>query len=1085
MDGWFGERIRLVLARVANFVRAFVSWVMATLLVCACVVGFYYFQRADEELRIYAERKLAACFPNHNVLVGSAHLVKGEGVRLQSVSIVQPARAGRGDREELVFCKDVVFACVPSLDELLSGHMQIDQVRLVGLTLRAKCLEGGTWNVPIPLEALPGGRPPTVLIEDAVVELVDERVTPPRAIRLESLQAELVPNAADGDMLAVSGSFGSDHVRRLVINEAYVDKRTFAWQIVQGHVDGLEFDQDLLRLLPFSDRTVPQLLRQLQLVAKLQFSAAQGSKEPFPRFRARGVVVDGRFESPQRLGSPITGISAESFELTWQPSESTWRIDNAAARYGTASVSISAQGTSLDPNGDLEIFGSATGLDLTHELIRLLPKKPQETWAKYQPLGLIDMPAFKLTRKAGQWWTGADVECRDVSILCSKFKYPFVRARGPVRFRQNQKLTAELWASASSSPGAPVHIVANIDRPGPDFFGSVQVKSHAWLRLDDQLTAALPPGVYRILRDMHAGGEVTFDATMTRSAEPGSRVLKDITVGIRNGALRHAKFPYPLQNVHGQVHVTENLWTFTDFSGQNDSCIVNAKGTWTPRQYAPDGRRIGDLDLDFVATDIPCDEELRNALPPGPKEIWRGLRPTGHIDYAKIDLLHQPGMLKPEIDVTIRQLPRQTDPHRHHLEIQPTWFPLPMNRVTGVVNYQHNGGFTLDEIKAEYGSEQRAAQLQSSGSGKFHRDGSWEVNLKRVITDDIETSPELLAALPAGLGDAMRGLRFGGNLSVDGRIQFLGGGKPHSAIQSSWSAAVNVVNGQFSIGNQDVTNVYGELRVTGQKRHGVSTNWGIADFNLMTWKGVPIKDVYSPWRMDQNLLIIGAGAKLSTREETPNHLSAHLFGGEAQADGVVSLAPDHAFRFTNVALAHFDVAEIAKDLGFRSDISGRGEARLTELIGSAEGLHTLKGKGYVRLRDANLARLPAVISLVNALRSRKTSPDAFTSSDIDFTINGPYFNLNQFDLHGDSLSLKGRGWIAMDRQLNIVFHTILGGEKGWLPSWRQFASRTSQQLLRILVTGTIDDMQMTPEVLPGLNDIFPEQVRQPVQRLRR
>ena len=158
---------------------------------------------------------------------------------------------------------------------------------------------------------------------------------------------------------------------------------------------------------------------------------------------------------------------------------------------------------------------------------------------------------------------------------------------------------------------------------------------------------------------------------------------------------------------------------------------------------------------------------------------------------------------------------------------------------------------------------------------------------------------------------------------------------------------------------------------------------------------------------------------------------------------------------------------------------------MRELTGSAEGIHTLRGEGSVRLRDANLARLPAIISLMNVIRINRTSPDVFTSGDIDFTINGRYFNLNRFDLHGDSLSLKGEGWIAMDRQLNIVFHTILGGEKRWWPSLRQLASRTSQQLLRIVVTGTIDDMRMTPEVLPGLNDLLPEQVKQPAQRLRR
>ena len=104
----------------------------------------------------------------------------------------------------------------------------------------------------------------------------------------------------------------------------------------------------------------------------------------------------------------------------------------------------------------------------------------------------------------------------------------------------------------------------------------------------------------------------------------------------------------------------------------------------------------------------------------------------------------------------------------------------------------------------------------------------------------------------------------------------------------------------------------------------------------------------------------------------------------------------------------------------------------------------------MQLRDANLARLPALISLVNQLRAR-TKPDTFTSSDIQFNIDGAYVNLDQFDLHGDSLSLKGQGWIAMNRQLKVAFYTLPGGEKSWLP----FAKRLSQQAWQILVDGTL------------------------------
>jgi len=65
----------------------------------------------------------------------------------------------------------------------------------------------------------------------------------------------------------------------------------------------------------------------------------------------------------------------------------------------------------------------------------------------------------------------------------------------------------------------------------------------------------------------------------------------------------------------------------------------------------------------------------------------------------------------------------------------------------------------------------------------------------------------------------------------------------------------------------------------------------------------------------------------------------------------------------------------------------------------------------------------------------------------------------------------------------LEFYTILGGEKRWLPSVRPWLGQASQQFLQIKVTGPLDELRWTREVLPGLNEtlqqLFPEQIRTP------
>jgi hypothetical protein len=74
--------------------------------------------------------------------------------------------------------------------------------------------------------------------------------------------------------------------------------------------------------------------------------------------------------------------------------------------------------------------------------------------------------------------------------------------------------------------------------------------------------------------------------------------------------------------------------------------------------------------------------------------------------------------------------------------------------------------------------------------------------------------------------------------------------------------------------------------------------------------------------------------------------------------------------------------------------------------------------------------------------------------------------------------LKGIGEMDFQRKLNLQFYTIVGREQHWIPLIRPLLGEASRQFLLIHVVGSLDQPQMTREVLPGLNDqlrrLFPE-----------
>ena len=1056
--------------RVANFFNSLFSWVLATLLVCICVVVFYYYHRGDEELRRYIETAIAEKCPTHAVAIGSASLIHGEGIRLRNVSFSQNGSSQlERNREELAFCEELMLHCNPSIPELLDGNVLVQRVLLRGLSLRAIRTQNGTWNLsqlipPAPQNDIPF---PTIVVENANVLVIDNASQQPTQFALGNVNATISPSSSSDRKIDVNVALNSKHFKQANLS-ATVDLDHVGSWIASGQVDDLNCNGAIRTALALQSAQVPPLVDGLGALAQVQFSLAKGVSESQPRFHVEAQISNGKYDAPRFLTQPITDITIPSLRCISDGQHREWAIQNATASYGTAKIEMSAAGPSFSPDSDVLADFTTNRLDITRELIGILPAKLQDIWNKYQPLGIVDIQA-KCVRQNGEWLTNANAICRDLSLEFQRFKYPLTRCQGTVSFQQNVEFKADIWGAPDRTwKTNPIHVTANIQHPGKQFTGEISVgmEPRGWLPIDARVHNAIPPGVRKVLTDMAARGELNFQTLLQRSSPDQMRFSKETLIQVRNGGMKHANFPYPLQNVSGQIHLKDDVYRFLDFRGQNDSCLVTCSGHWkSPTESEP-----SQLALEFVAKDIPCDTELRQALPTGPKQVWRGLRPTGTIDHAVINLNHRGGMVKPEIGIVVTQLGRDNDPDRRSIEIQPTWFPLAMDRVTGVFEFMPDGSFAMKNIQAEHGSRQRTVKLRTEGGGIFRDNGTWDIQLTRMIADRIETTPEFIAALPKNLSDALRTLKFQGTLFVNANdVRFSGTSDPNVPIEATWSSTINVDNGSFVLAQHPVKNLYGEVTVSGRRQQGDWTNGGDARFDSLICKGIQVTKLSSPWYMNRSQLLIG-----NANNNRGAFASADVFGGKARATGQVNFTKDVDFGF-NLALSDFDAGQLSRDMSLPSKITGRGDARLI-LEGNAQGTHSLRGEGGIRLRDANLAKLPAIITLVNTMKLRKSRPDVFSSSNIDFRVNGTTAYLDHFDLHGESLTMKGRGWIALDRRVDLQFYSLLGGERNYWKFVRPLAGQTSQNLLQILVSGTVDNLDFSRKVLPGWNDLFPEPV---------
>ena len=175
---------------------------------------------------------------------------------------------------------------------------------------------------------------------------------------------------------------------------------------------------------------------------------------------------------------------------------------------------------------------------------------------------------------------------------------------------------------------------------------------------------------------------------------------------------------------------------------------------------APGGH---DLALHFHASDVPLEDELRDALRPAMQQVWNDLRPRGMIDLtAEIRYQDGPRLL----GVTVR-----AEPHSEITSIEPTRFPYRLDKLQGVFTYR-DGRVTMERLKAEH----QAVKVAAGGACDFLPDGGWHLRFDGLTVDRLRNDRDLMQAVPERLKKALAELNPTGAFSLRGSLDLAGGG---------------------------------------------------------------------------------------------------------------------------------------------------------------------------------------------------------------------------------------------------------------------------------------------------------------------
>ncbi|MFM7107171.1 MAG: hypothetical protein ACKOZU_00945 [Planctomycetaceae bacterium] len=1019
---------------LADILWTLVRWALpltAAGLIAAVAIGS---TRVGEEVRRRVEARLRAELPGLAVQVQAAGLVEGQGIVVRGVTLSDPTLPTR--QRQIVRVEEVHLECRTTLAELATGAPRITAVRLRRPVVHAVRAPGdGPWSVARLLDRRSGRATVPVTVEDAT--LVVEDPARRQWITVRQIGLDVAPGP---DGLAVRGSASSD----------LFERATFAGTLrsgdgrfdVGGTVESIDLSPRAQAILPAG--VAGDWCGGLRGRLGLEWRAAGALDDPGAAvFAVTARLEAGRFEHAA-LPFAVSDVAA-----TFRADRGGVTCERLEGRSGTTLVRGSGRLAGWRPDADFDLLVEAERLVVGRHWEGLLPAALAAQWSKLMPAGEIDVRA-QLARRAGAVAPDVSVRCRNVSLTHYRFPYRLDRTVGTVTFK-GAALQIHLTGEAG---GHPVHVAGTLDTATAGGRGFVEVSGDG-MRIDDALLAAMPARSADILRKLRASGSFDFVFRHDRSPQFPRGHANSLGIRLAQCSLAYAGFPYPLTNVGGTIRMDRGRWTIGELVGSNDTGVVRCSGVMEPL-----GDDDGELVLRLAGAGVVLERELRDALPAGVRRAWDDMDPRGSADFTAT-VRHRVRSHETTVEL-------EAAPQGDTVSIEPAWFPYRLERLRGRLAWR-DGRLLFEDVRGEHGRTTVAA----AGSCRFGADGGWHVSFARLAADRFHVDHQLLEALPAGLAQAVAGVRLRGLLSLEGTIDV------HStaavaavgaaaavpgAPAATWDVVLDMEQADLDVG-VPVEHVHGGLRLRGASDGRSWSSTGDVAVDSAMVGGVQLTAVEGPLALD------AAGVRFGQPAGGPNaagrRFSARLAGGRLLADG--SVEAGDAGRFTIVAsLGDADLARLATDAtGAAHRYAGRLQGGL-EVTGSRAGTHSLAGRGQVRLRDADIYELPLVVALLKILRVRAPDRNAFSSSVVDFRIEGPRAYLDSIELSGDAISLVGAGEVDVDTNLSLTFRSIMGEAETQLPVLKRVMGGASGQFLLVHVDGTLAEPVTSTEAFPTL-----------------
>lgn len=1024
--------------------RAWRKWVVRGVvgaILAGAAAGAVVYQRWTNPAATRREviAQLTAEFQGVRVSLDSARLRLLGGIALVDLRL---SRTGGRDAGEFLHVPAAVL--YHDKEQLLDGKLCIRKIDLYRPWLRVARGPDGRWNLAGLVRPEKTGEPVPMLVIHQGTLVLEDRQTAPDAPPLELHDVELTLIDDPGAALAFEGTARSDLAGAVRFKGSR--RRDSEQTALTVAAPEIHIDPALIQRLAAYRPDCAAHARELRGLASLDADLVyRPDCQPEWSYDVRCRLTRGRF-SHARLPLPLEDLEAALHCVDGRLPEVTLR-----ARSGPTEVSLTARDV-VPPSGPTleswlgELDLHVRHLDVTPAVFEPLPDEVRDFNALYHPTGRASVDFTFRRLSPGRWQKHCHVEAEDVRGSYEKFRYPLEHVTGTLdadlSTDRDDVFTVNLAGRAAGQPvwlkgqvygGHPCGVV--LDLWGKD------------LPLDATLLKALPEKYQALARSFHPSGLGDFRARVHRprgAADFDNRFL----VHFHDARMRYDVFPYPFENVAGDLDIQPDQWDFHDFHGTHNGGDFQAWGRCT---HLPAGEK---LEIHIKGKNAPLDREMEAALQPEPElaKTWQVFAPAGRVDFqGTVERL--PGRAT-DIDVTVS--PKGA-------RIRPKFFAYALDDLRGRVRYAHRW-VEVDRLRARHGDTS-----VSLGRGTIYvkpGGGVW-AELQDLQGQPLLPDSDFVGALPEPLRQACAALQLRDPLVLNTRLVIDCGPDPEVPPVIYWDGWAGLHDASFYTGVR-VDHVTGQVacrgRHNGKQLDAVVGNVILKEATLFAnqrFEDVHFRAEVSP-DAPEVLKLPG--------------LYARYCGGEVYGPVRAEFGPALHYEMKLTASEiHLDEFARQNNLGPDAQMSGLAGGSLY-LTGRGEDVANLKGSGTLTVPRGKLYNLPPLLSLLKVVGLRQPDRTAFDELRANFDIDGPRVHVHSLDLFGDAISLRGDGELNLDgTDINLDFNVDWARLPQLFPAgMKQIPHAISDQLLRIQMRGDLGDLRCTKEPVPVLLDRWRE-----------